>query len=176
MKKEKLLTIGFWGLLAVAGTGASSLVAPSARAEKPQDSTCWCTRGGGGEIPTPFGVANRTAELADGEPYTLFGTIVYRQGLAYLQVDFSAHPWLGSVGRRANPYYLIESVDPGLHELEHKTVKILAIARQRLAERAHRIGGGTRSTITSSISLELSPVSGVTPVEGGTSCDDRPSI
>ena len=144
--------------------GAAILLAiGSARAEGPKNATCWCTQGGGGEIPTPFSVANRTAELADREPYLLFGKLVFRSGLPYLELDFSAHPWLASAVRKADPYYLIESSNGSLHEYEDKTVKVLAFAHVRLDK-------GHRNSPKLVYSLELAQESGITPVEGGAAC------
>jgi hypothetical protein len=60
---------------------------------------CNGSQGGGGALP--FG-PNQVAELQDGELYQLKGLVRVSHGgseVAYLEVDFCAHPWLASAKR-----------------------------------------------------------------------------
>jgi hypothetical protein len=65
-------------------------------------------RGGGGEIPTPFS-SNQKVELADGEIYSLVGTVKLYGGEAYFEIDFAQHPWLASAKRQSSPYYALSN-------------------------------------------------------------------
>ena len=75
------------------------------------------TRGGGGELPSPFDTANRRVELAEGEAYLLVGRVVMMEGAAfgddsgvvpYFRVDLTDQPWLATEKRVSQPYYRLE--------------------------------------------------------------------
>lgn len=77
------------------------------------DALRYDLKGGGGEVPYPFGL-NEKAELADGELYLLVGRFVIlanndsRLSRAFFDVDLSEQPWLASRHRRINPLYPID--------------------------------------------------------------------
>lgn len=69
--------------------------------------------GDGHRVPTPFDTANRRFELADGEVYLLYGTVVLLPSLVndsgtltpYLNIDFQRASWLKNAKRSQTPYY-----------------------------------------------------------------------
>jgi hypothetical protein len=83
----------------------------------------------GGDIPLPLMETNQRAELADGEQYTLVGTILAEQDQVYLEVNFEEHPWLRSARRARNPYYPIGPIDGGWEKFTGKSIQIQVMAR-----------------------------------------------
>ncbi len=94
---------------------------------------CNGSQGGGGALP--FG-PNQVAELQDGELYQLKGLVRVSHGgseVAYLEVDFCAHPWLASAKRRENPRYLLgQPVAGSWNSWADKKVEIAVRARHQI--------------------------------------------
>ncbi|HLE00604.1 MAG TPA: hypothetical protein VJB59_10110 [Bdellovibrionota bacterium] len=95
-------------------------------------------KGGGGEVPVPFGL-NERAELADGESYLLVGkVIVYsrkagpNQVRVYFEVDLRQHPWLANAKRRLNPLYPLEGSASDWKDYDGHTVKLACRAHSRI--------------------------------------------
>ena len=92
--------------------------------------------GGGGEggVPTPL-TQNQKVELADGEEYLLVGWIrIEREPVTgeqnyKLQVDFETLPWLASIRRKEDPYYLIQQDGSDLSRWANSRVKLRALAQ-----------------------------------------------
>ena len=75
----------------------------------PSEYACIEPEGPGGEVPDPHLSSNSKVELADGEVYTLFGTVFFgHDGNPYMEVDLKKHPWLANARRKANPIYPLE--------------------------------------------------------------------
>jgi|GEM_PF-2904152 len=86
-------------------------------------------RGGDHGGPSPFEGMNQRFELADGEYYTLYGTIMIAPSAngqspqAYLRVDLTREHWLASSRRIEMPFYPIEGDVSFWQKYEHRTVK-----------------------------------------------------
>jgi len=94
------------------------------------------TKGGGGEVPVPFGL-NQKAELATDELYVLMGKIlIYSQkGMeprAFFQIDLQDHPWLASEKRINYPYYPIEGSAYTWKSYAGRKVKLMARAHGKI--------------------------------------------
>jgi hypothetical protein len=112
----------------------------SSTPSRPQAEVGHCvspTGHGGGEVPNPFSV-NQHVELAAGEYYSLYGTVVAGPGISgstpatgepMFLIDLKQHPWLASVSRSKNPYYYLDGGWTFWNRFLQKRVVITAKAK-----------------------------------------------
>lgn len=87
---------------------------------------------GGGEVPNPLLTLNQHVELAAGEFYSLYGTVIAGSGspnataatsVPMFAVDLEQHPWLANVQRARAPYYYLTGGWPFWSRyLQHRVV------------------------------------------------------
>ena len=92
---------------------------------------------GGGGVPTPFAV-NQHVELAIGEFYSLYGTIIAgsdspnatsANAVPMFAVDLEQHPWLANAQRARAPYYYLTGGWPFWTPYLQKRVLLTAQAK-----------------------------------------------
>ncbi|MEO5970092.1 MAG: hypothetical protein ABIQ95_09205 [Bdellovibrionia bacterium] len=114
--------------------------------------------GGGHDVPTPFQLTQTKFELADGELYSLVGTIVfapppvalvYQSELQrpsytqfygtnpkklhpYFSIDLENHPWIANAKRVDSPLYYIEGTSNNWKKWEGTSVNLLCRANGRI--------------------------------------------
>ncbi|MFL5815356.1 MAG: hypothetical protein ACJ763_17400 [Bdellovibrionia bacterium] len=93
---------------------------------------------GGGEVPNPLLTINQHVELAPGEFYSLYGTIVAGSdnpnatsatSVPMFAIDLQQHPWLANVQRARAPYYYLTGGWPFWSRYLQKRVLVTAQAR-----------------------------------------------
>lgn len=93
-----------------------------------RDCQSWAEKGGGSEAPRGL-TSDSKAELALGERYILTGTIAVLDGMPYLRISFSHHPWLASRSRVSDPYYRIRDSVNHWKKYRGHEVTMVGIAR-----------------------------------------------
>jgi hypothetical protein len=89
----------------------------------------WAASGGGSGNPKGL-TAEIAVELAMGERYMMYGTVVIFRNQAMLEVDFKEHPWLRTRRRAATPYYRIDTASlDRWKKLNRKYVSFAAVAQ-----------------------------------------------
>jgi hypothetical protein len=126
---------------------------------------------GGGEVPNPLLTLNQHVELAPGEFYSLYGTIVAgsdnpnataASAVPMFAVDLQQHPWLANVQRVRAPYYYLTGGWPFWSRYIQKRVIITAQARITYVTRPN---GDRYSEIALQVvdSGSVAPVNSITP-------------
>lgn len=95
---------------------------------------------GGHDVPTPFQVRKTKFELADGEIYSLVGTLVIAPSYKgdskklrpYFSINLDSHPLLANANRVASPLYMIEGSADYLNKWEGESINILCQAHGRI--------------------------------------------
>lgn len=100
--------------------------------------------GGGNDGPSPFNGLNSKVELADGELYSLFGTVVFMNGYPFFNVDLKAHPWLANSKRAKMPYYQLEGSADFWKKYENSRIRFFCIAHSHIIQ----VQGGMDYVIT----------------------------
>jgi hypothetical protein len=92
-----------------------------------KDCKTWASRGGGGEMPR-FMPGDTKVELANGEKYSLKGTIEVRATGPFLRIDLKAQPWLATTARVKSPYYRLTSGSINWNRFRGQRVIVLGTA------------------------------------------------
>jgi hypothetical protein len=119
--------------------------------------------GSGHDVPTPFQLTQTKFELADGELYSLVGTITFAPAPApyivqsalqrpsytqyyntsakklrpYFSINLENHPWIANAKRIDSPLYFIESTSEKWKEWEDTSVNLLCRAHGRILLTSH---------------------------------------
>jgi hypothetical protein len=98
--------------------------------------------GGGAshDVPSPFQYQKNKYELADGEVYSLFGSITLlpslssdpRRQKAYFAVNLDDHPYLANINRVKSPLYLIEDAPENWIKWNGRSITLLCMAHGRI--------------------------------------------
>jgi hypothetical protein len=125
--------------LARAASGAESADADyTVDSSKGEIRQCLQPGHGGGEIPNPLLTINQHVELAAGEFYTLYGTVIAgsesphstaANAVPMFAVDLQQHPWLANVQRVRAPYYYLTGGWPFWSRYLQRRVILTAQAR-----------------------------------------------
>ena len=112
-------------------------------------------------FPDPF-TSNDKAELADGEHYTLQGTLLRdSDGVHFIQVDFKEHPWLATAKRRNYPFYDLEENSRSSLNLDTilgKVVRVQGKAHGKIVRYTYQDGTVSAPQYEISVQLSADPV------------------
>jgi hypothetical protein len=144
MKKIKKL-VHFNFLIAIAiQLGSLQPVSAQSAASQTEDKIDVILGGGSGhDVPTPFQITQTRFELADGETYSLVGTIVFiptplgseaefLQLRPYFSLNLKNHPLLANAKRVISPLYLIQGNVEKWKKWESRSVNLLARAHGKV--------------------------------------------